>query len=101
LKIRRHFHLLPSFPSIRRWQCYWRDGGWNANPNANSDALDAFPEIIRQRSSIFYWPLDQRERNGRGKPGKLHAKAAVIDNQAIGHEIGHRAADCTEVEDAA
>jgi cardiolipin synthase len=47
------------------------------------DALNAFPEIIRQRSSIYYWPLDQRERNGRGRPGKLHAKAAVIDNQAI------------------
>jgi len=47
------------------------------------DALNAFPDKIRQRSSIFYWPLDQRARNARGRPGKLHAKAAVIDNQVV------------------
>jgi phosphatidylserine/phosphatidylglycerophosphate/cardiolipin synthase-like enzyme len=47
------------------------------------DALNAFPEIVRLRSSIYYWPLDQRERNSSGKPGKLHAKVAVIDDQAV------------------
>jgi len=47
------------------------------------DALNAFPEIVRQRSNIYYWPLDVRERNVYGRPGKLHAKAAVIDNCAV------------------
>ena len=47
------------------------------------DALYAFPEIVRLRSDIYYWPLDKRERNSAGRPGKLHAKVAVIDDQAV------------------
>jgi cardiolipin synthase len=47
------------------------------------DALNAFPEIVRLRSAIYYWPLDKRERNSAGRPGKLHAKVALIDDQAI------------------
>ncbi|MGA3091818.1 MAG: DISARM system phospholipase D-like protein DrmC [Terriglobales bacterium] len=47
------------------------------------DALSAFPDVIRQRAQIYYWPLDNRERNSYGKPGKLHAKAAVIDEQVV------------------
>lgn len=47
------------------------------------DALYAFPEIVRLRSDIYYWPLEKRERNSAGMPGKLHAKVAVIDDQAI------------------
>ena len=47
------------------------------------DALKAFPEVIRQRAQIYYWPLDKRERNANGKPGKLHAKVAIIDNQVV------------------
>jgi phosphatidylserine/phosphatidylglycerophosphate/cardiolipin synthase-like enzyme len=47
------------------------------------DALNAFSEVIRHRSKIYYWPLDKRERNAYGKPGKLHAKLAVIDDQAV------------------
>jgi cardiolipin synthase A/B len=47
------------------------------------DALNAFPEILRQRAQIYYWPLDKRERNSFGKPGKLHAKVAVIDDHAV------------------
>jgi phosphatidylserine/phosphatidylglycerophosphate/cardiolipin synthase-like enzyme len=47
------------------------------------DALNAFPEIVRQRSEIYYWPLDKRERNSSGRPGKLHAKVAVVDDQAV------------------
>jgi phosphatidylserine/phosphatidylglycerophosphate/cardiolipin synthase-like enzyme len=47
------------------------------------DALCAFPEIVRLRSNIYYWPLDKRERNSAGKPGKLHAKVAVIDDKAV------------------
>jgi cardiolipin synthase A/B len=47
------------------------------------DALNAFPDIVRLRSDIYYWPLDKRERNSAGRPGKLHAKVAVIDDQAV------------------
>jgi phosphatidylserine/phosphatidylglycerophosphate/cardiolipin synthase-like enzyme len=47
------------------------------------DALNAFPEVIRQRGQIYYWPLDKRERNAYGKPGKLHAKVAIIDDQVV------------------
>jgi phosphatidylserine/phosphatidylglycerophosphate/cardiolipin synthase-like enzyme len=47
------------------------------------DALNAFPEIVRLRSNIYYWPLNKRERNSAGRPGKLHAKVAVIDDRAI------------------
>ena len=47
------------------------------------DALNAFPHVIRQHAQIYYWPLDKRERNAYGKPGKLHAKVAVIDNQVV------------------
>lgn len=47
------------------------------------DALNAFPDIIRQRGEIYYWPLDKRERNAHGKPGKLHAKVAIIDDQVV------------------
>ena len=47
------------------------------------DALNAFPEVIRQQAQIYYWPLDKRERNASGKPGKLHAKVAIIDEQVV------------------
>src|ERR1017187_8913926 len=47
------------------------------------DALNAFPEIVRLRSDIYYWPLEKRGRNSAGRPGKLHAKVAVIDRQAV------------------
>ena len=47
------------------------------------DALNAFPEVIRQRAQIYYWPLDKREQNAHGKPGKLHAKVAIIDDQVV------------------
>jgi phosphatidylserine/phosphatidylglycerophosphate/cardiolipin synthase-like enzyme len=47
------------------------------------DAINAFPEIIRRRGQIYYWPLDKRERNAHGKPGKLHAKVAIIDDQVV------------------
>jgi cardiolipin synthase len=47
------------------------------------DALKAFPATLSQQAKIFYWPLDKRERNALGHPGKLHAKVAVIDDQAV------------------
>jgi phosphatidylserine/phosphatidylglycerophosphate/cardiolipin synthase-like enzyme len=47
------------------------------------DALNAFPLLLRQEAKIYYWPLEKRERNGQGKPGKLHAKLAIIDGQVV------------------
>jgi len=47
------------------------------------DALTAFTGSVEQQAAIYYWPLDQRERNTHGKPGKLHAKCAVVDEAAL------------------
>lgn len=47
------------------------------------DALNAFPQVICQHAQIYYWPLDKRERNASGRPGKLHAKVAVVDDRAV------------------
>jgi len=47
------------------------------------DALKAFPAELQAKAEIFYWPVEKRELNLFGKPGKLHAKAAVIDKQAL------------------
>ena len=32
---------------------------------------------------LYYWPLAQRERNQAGRPGKLHAKCAIVDDVAL------------------
>ena len=47
------------------------------------DARKAFPVDLQEKAEIFYWPIEKRELNLFGKPGKLHAKAAVIDKQAL------------------
>jgi cardiolipin synthase len=47
------------------------------------DALKAFPPDLIARAEIYYWPLSERELNEFGRPGKLHAKAAVVDDQAL------------------
>ncbi|MBZ5697633.1 MAG: DISARM system phospholipase D-like protein DrmC [Acidobacteriia bacterium] len=47
------------------------------------DALKAFPPDLIAHAEIYYWPLSNREVNELGRPGKLHAKAAVVDDQAL------------------
>jgi cardiolipin synthase len=47
------------------------------------DALKAFPTNLIDRAEIYFWPLGMRACNEFGKPGKLHAKAAVVDQQAL------------------
>ncbi len=44
------------------------------------DALKAFPESLVKASEVYFWPVEKRERNQAGKPGKLHAKLAVVDD---------------------
>lgn len=47
------------------------------------DALKAFPAALVDASEVYFWPVEKRERNEAGKPGKLHAKLAVIDGVVL------------------
>ena len=47
------------------------------------DSRAAFSDELVKAARIYHWPISKRERNNRGKPGKLHAKCAVIDDAAI------------------
>jgi cardiolipin synthase len=48
-----------------------------------NDALDAFAGLPLREFEILHWPKAQRELNVAGKPGKLHAKCAVIDDAVV------------------
>jgi cardiolipin synthase len=47
------------------------------------DALKAFPTDLIGQAEIYYWPLGARQINELGRPGKLHAKVAIVDDQAL------------------
>lgn len=47
------------------------------------DAIHAFSPVISKGCKVYYWPLEKRERNPSGRPGKLHAKCAVVDSKSI------------------
>jgi phosphatidylserine/phosphatidylglycerophosphate/cardiolipin synthase-like enzyme len=47
------------------------------------DAKSAFSPALSGKATIYYWPITMRDRNESGRPGKLHAKCAVIDGSAI------------------
>lgn len=47
------------------------------------DALKAFPQELIDTVDVYCWPVEKRERNQAGKPGKLHAKVALIDDTAL------------------
>lgn len=47
------------------------------------DALKAFPKELIGAVDVYCWPVEKRERNQSGKPGKLHAKVALIDDAVI------------------
>jgi cardiolipin synthase A/B len=47
------------------------------------DALRAFSELPLEITRVLYWPIENRERNEAGRPGKLHAKCAIVDDTAI------------------
>ena len=44
------------------------------------DALKAFPTALIAAAEVYYWPVEKRERNQAGRPGKLHAKVAIVDD---------------------
>lgn len=47
------------------------------------DALNAFPSELVNAAEVYFWPVGKRQRNQAGKPGKLHAKLAVIDGEVL------------------
>ncbi len=47
------------------------------------DAIAAFKGVPTTRTRLYYWPLAKRERNGAGRPGKLHVKCAIVDDVAL------------------
>ena len=47
------------------------------------DAIKAFPSALAKASEIYTWPVEKRERNKAGRPGKLHAKVAIVDSTAL------------------
>lgn len=57
--------------------------GAESQNQLSHDALKAFPIELQNKAEIYYWPLEKRELNMFGKPGKLHAKAAVVDDEAL------------------
>jgi phosphatidylserine/phosphatidylglycerophosphate/cardiolipin synthase-like enzyme len=47
------------------------------------DAMKAFPPALIKAVNVYHWPVEKRDRNQAGRPGKLHAKMAVIDEAAL------------------
>lgn len=47
------------------------------------DAIKAFLPDMLEATEVYYWPVERRDRNAAGRPGKLHAKMAVIDGIAL------------------
>ena len=47
------------------------------------DALKAFPEPLIAAAEVYHWPVEKRERNQAGMPGKLHAKIAIVDGTVL------------------
>jgi phosphatidylserine/phosphatidylglycerophosphate/cardiolipin synthase-like enzyme len=47
------------------------------------DAVKAFPSALVEAADIYFWPVEKRERNQAGRPGKLHAKLAIVDHTAL------------------
>lgn len=47
------------------------------------DALKAFPTSLIDAAAVYHWPVEHRERNDAGRPGKLHAKIAIVDEVVI------------------
>ena len=47
------------------------------------DALKAFPSALIKVAEVYHWPVEKRERNQAGRPGKLHAKVAIVDDTVL------------------
>lgn len=47
------------------------------------DAANAFRDVDLSKVRLLHWPIEKRNRNQLGKPGKLHVKCAVVDQIAM------------------
>ncbi len=47
------------------------------------DAAKAFGELPIDEIEVLQWPRAFRENNSAGRPGKLHAKCAVVDDTVL------------------
>lgn len=47
------------------------------------DGLAAFGAQVTQHATIYRWPAEQRPKDADGRPGSLHAKCAVADEQVL------------------
>lgn len=47
------------------------------------DSWKAFPQSFIDAGCVWYWPLNKRPKNPKGRPGKLHAKCLVIDDSEV------------------
>ena len=45
--------------------------------------MKAFPQALLTVTEVYNWPVDKRERNQAGRPGKLHAKLAIVDDTSL------------------
>ena len=43
------------------------------------DTIRALGNNVAERSTVYFWPMDQREKDDHGKSGILHVKCAVAD----------------------
>ncbi len=57
--------------------------GQSSEGQLSFDALKAFPRELINTVDVYCWPVEKRERNQAGKPGKLHAKVALIDDTVL------------------
>lgn len=46
-------------------------------------AWKAFPAQLLRKGCVWHWPLEFRQKNSAGLPGKLHAKCLVIDASEV------------------
>ena len=58
---------------------------WANKPGIATDAaaMKAFPQALINAAEVYYWPVEKRQRNQSGRPAKLHAKLAIVDNTAL------------------
>lgn len=47
------------------------------------DNLRAFGARVRSQATVYHWPAQQRPTDDEGRPGALHAKCAVADNERL------------------
>lgn len=47
------------------------------------DPIHAFGASLAGRANVYLWPMEQRQRDERGRHGALHAKCLLVDGEAL------------------